>query len=230
LYLLSLLAILGEAEGKAGFVIKLRIPHLILALALAGAAQAQVRAIDIQKSTMTVRVSKAGLLSFAGHDHEIRAPLAEGQVDDSRAVSLRVDARQLQVMDKEISDKDRAEIQHTMLGPEVLDSQQFPEIRFRSTAVAAAGPERWTVHGDLTLHGQTHAIVLQASGEPGHYRGSVTLKQKDFGIKPYSAAGGTVKVKNEVEIVFEIFTTSQTAAAPAAAKAEAAAPAADTTR
>lgn len=211
-------------------MIKSRIPHLILALVLAGAAQAQVRAIDIQKSTMTVRVYKAGLLSFAGHDHEIRAPLAEGQVDDSRAVSLRVEAKQLQVMDQEISAKDRAEIQHTMLGPEVLDSQQFPEIRFRSTAVAAAGPDQWTVHGELTLHGQTHPIALKATGDAGHYRGSVLLKQKDFGIKPYSAAGGTIKVKNEVEIVFEIFTAPQAATLPAAPRAEASATAAATNR
>ncbi len=192
---------------------KLALRFLILMLALAGAARAQVRSIDVQKSTMTVHVYKAGLLGFAGHDHEIRAPLAEGQVDDSRAVSLKVDARQLQVMDPEISAKDRAEIQHAMLGPEVLDSQQFPEIRFRSTAVEAAGTGQWTVHGELTLHGQTRPIALKASGEPGHYRGAVVIKQKDFGMKPYSAAGGTIKVKNEVEIVFEIFTATQAAAA-----------------
>ena len=194
-------------------MIQRKLPFLMLVLALAGAAQAQVRPIDVQKSTMTVHVYKAGLLGFAGHDHEIRAPLAEGQVDDSRAVSLRVDARQLQVMDKEISAKDRAEIQHTMLGPEVLDSQQFPEIRFRSTTVSTAGTGQWTVQGELTLHGQTHPIALKATGEPGHYHGSIVLKQKDFGMKPYSAAGGTIKVKNEVEIVFEIFIAPQAAAA-----------------
>lgn len=206
------------------------IPLLILALALAGTAQAQVRAIDIQKSTMTVRVYKAGLFSFAAHDHEIRAPLAEGQVDDSRAVSLRVDVKQLQVMDQDIPAKDRAEIQKNMLGPEVLDSQQFPEIRFRSARVEEASQGQWTVHGDLTLHGQTHPIVLKATGDAGHYRGSIVIKQKDFGMKPYSAAGGTVKVKNEVEIVFEIFTAPQAAALPAAPRAEAAAPAAGADR
>ena len=69
------------------------------------------------------------------------------------------------------------------------------------------------MQGELTLHGQTHPIALKASGEPGHYRGSIVLKQRDFGMKPYSAAGGTIKVKNEVEIVFEIFTATQSAAA-----------------
>jgi polyisoprenoid-binding protein YceI len=206
------------------------IPVLLLVLALAGAARAQVRPIDVQRSTMTVHVYKAGLFSFAAHDHEIRAPLAEGQVDDSRAVSLRVDVKQLQVMDQDISAKDRAEIQENMLGPEVLDSQQFPEIRFRSVKVEEASQGQWTVHGDLTLHGQTHPIVLKATGDAGHYRGSVVLKQKDFGMKPYSAAGGTVKVKNEVEIVFEIFTAPQAAAAPAASRADASASAAATER
>lgn len=199
------------------------IPLLLLALALAGAAQAQVRPIDVQRSTMTVHVYKAGLFSFAAHDHEIRAPLAEGQVDDSRAVDLRVDVKQLQVMDQGIPAKDRAEIQKNMLGPEVLDSQQFPEIRFRSVKVEEASEGHWTVHGDLTLHGQTRPIMLKAAGDAGHYRGSVVLKQRDFGMKPYSAAGGTVKVKNEVEIVFEIFTAPQAAALPAAPRVEASA-------
>ncbi len=48
-----------------------------------------------------------------------------------------MDARKMRVMDKDVSDKDRAEIQETMLGPKVLDTAQFPEIRFHSTVGGA---------------------------------------------------------------------------------------------
>ena len=57
-------------------------------------AIAQPHAIDTEKSVMTVRVYKAGMLSGLGHDHEISAPVANGTVDTtSRQVELHVNAR-----------------------------------------------------------------------------------------------------------------------------------------
>ncbi len=154
---------------------------------------------------MTVRVFKAGFFSAFGHNHQIRAPLEQGQFrQDNPSVELVVDARKLRVADKDVSDKDRAEIQETMLGPKVLDSQQFHEIRFHSTRVDRLGDGKWMVHGDLTLHGQTRPVKVEVAGQKQHYHGSAELKQKDFGITPVTAAGGTVKVKNEVRVEFEI--------------------------
>jgi polyisoprenoid-binding protein YceI len=48
-------------------------------------------------------------------------------------------------------------------------------------------------------------VLAEVTGEPGHYRGSATVRQTDFGIKPVSVAGGTIKVKDEVRVEFEIF-------------------------
>ena len=76
----------------------------------------------------------------------------------------------MRVMDKDVSEKDRAEIQETMLGPKVLDAGRFPEIRFRSTAVEPAGAGRWTVRGDLTLHGQTRPVKLDVQSQNGHFK------------------------------------------------------------
>src|SRR5437879_7031245 len=82
---------------------------------------AQPRAIDPGKSVMTVRVYKAGLLSALGHNHEIAAPIAGGKVDaTARQVELHTQARALQVRDPGVSEKDRTEIQSTLLGPEAL--------------------------------------------------------------------------------------------------------------
>ena len=120
----------------------------------------------------------------------------DGKLSETdRSVDLTVDARQMRIMDKDVSEKDRAEIQGNMLGPKVLDTAHFPEIRFRSTAIAAAGDDRWTVSGDLTLHGQTHPVNLGVHLQNGHYQGSAQLKQKDFGIEPFGVGGGAVKVK-----------------------------------
>src|ERR1041385_6716197 len=91
-------------------------------LACGLAAYGEQHAIDKQKSKMTVHVSRSGVLSAFGHDHEISAPLSGGSVDTSaRRVELRVVAGNLKVLDPKTSDKDRAEIQKTMLGPDVLD-------------------------------------------------------------------------------------------------------------
>ena len=164
-----------------------------------------VHAMDAAKSTMTVRVFKSGLFAAFGHEHEISAPIERGSFhEDNPSVELAVDARKLRVMDKDVGDKDRAEIQETMLGPKVLDTQQFREIRFRSTQVDRLGDGKWLVHGDLTLHGQTRPVQVKVEGQNGRYRGSAELKQKDFGITPVTVAGGTVKVKNEVRIEFDI--------------------------
>jgi polyisoprenoid-binding protein YceI len=161
--------------------------------------------IDNQKSSMTVRVFKSGLFSAFGHDHEISAAIRQGSVNETdRSVELVVDARQMRVMDKDVSEKDRAEIQETMLGPKVLDTAQFPEIRFHSTAVDRASEGRWTVHGDLTLRGQTRPVRVEVKEQSGGYRGTAELKQRDFGIEPVSVGGGTVKVKDEVRVEFEI--------------------------
>ncbi len=163
------------------------------------------REIDIQKSVMTVRVFKSGLFSAFGHEHEISAPIQQGRFSESdRSVDLTVDARQMRVVDKDVSDKDRAEIQETMLGAKVLDSSQFPEIRFRSSAVEPAGEGRWMVAGDLTLHGRTNPVKLQVQAKNGHYQGAAQLKQRDFGIEPISVGGGAVKVKDELRVEFDI--------------------------
>ena len=186
------------------------IPAAALLLLAAGgtAAAPTTREIDVARSTLTIRVFKAGLFSAFGHNHVIRAPISQGSFEEAAAlptVQLRVDARQLQALDPDLSAKDRAEVQQTMLGPSVLDSAQFPEIRFHSLTIEKAGEGKWRVHGDLTLRGQTRPVLVEVTGEPGHYHGSAAVRQSDFGIKPVTAAGGAIKVKDEVRVEFEIF-------------------------
>ena len=162
-------------------------------------------AIDPQRSSITVRVFKAGVFSAFGHEHEISAPIEQGSFKENPAsVELTVDARRMRVMDKGISEKDRTDIQQAMLGPKVLDSEKFPEIRFRSSGFEPLGEGKGIVLGDLTIHGETHPVKVHVEGANGRYRGTAELKQKDFGITPVTVGGGAVKVKNELRIEFDI--------------------------
>jgi polyisoprenoid-binding protein YceI len=170
-----------------------------------GVAEAQVRQIDAANSTVKVHVSRAGVLSAFGHDHEIAAPIASGTVDaGAQRVELHINATAMKVTDPGASDKDRAEIQSTMLGPEVLDSNQYREIIFRSTSAERQSEEKWRVTGNLTLHGQNRPVVVEATGQGGHYAGTARIRQKEFGIKPVKIAGGTVRVKDELQIDLDI--------------------------
>jgi polyisoprenoid-binding protein YceI len=165
---------------------------------------AQQHHIDTQKSTLTVHVGKTGAFSGFGHDHEVRAPIQSGTADTGSdpAVEIHMDARALLVIDKDASEKERAEVQTTMLGSEVLDSEHHKEIVFKSTGAAAAGEGRWTLRGNLTLRGQTRPVTVQVMLKNGRYTGETSVKQTDFGIKPPGKMG--VRAKDEVKIEFEV--------------------------
>ena len=57
----------------------------------------------------------------------------------------------------------------------------------------------------LTLNGQTQPLRLQVA-EPGsgRYRGTATVQQSAFGIKPYSGFFGALKLRDEVTAEFEV--------------------------
>jgi len=154
---------------------------LITQLLSGGLAAAAPRPIDIANSVIIVRVYKAGIFSALGHVHEIAAPVAGGTVDTAaRTVELHVNTAALKVRDEHVSDKDRSEIQNTMLGPDVLDSEHQAEILFRSTSAEPIGDNAWTLRGDLSLHGQSHPLAVEVREIGGHYRGIARVRQSEF--------------------------------------------------
>jgi polyisoprenoid-binding protein YceI len=190
----------------------MRLKTLLLAILTIGASlvssnlNAQSTTIDVNKSSLRIRVFKSGAFSAFAHDHEIQAPIEEGTINSSAtaSVQLRVDSRKMRVLDPEISADKRSEIQHTMQSAAVLDVEKFPEISYQSTTVTSRGEGHWEVRGDLSLHGKKQPVAIDVTLKEGHYRGSATLKQSTFGIAPISIAGGAVKVKDEIKIEFDI--------------------------
>jgi len=170
------------------------------------ALHAQVRPVDTERSTLTVFAYKSGLFSAFADDHTIRAPIADGSISDVAPLSVKIAVRSadLVVLDPNLSAAKRAEVQAQMLGPEVLDTQRYPDIAFVSTAIEPVNADRWQVTGDLTIHGETRQTRLVVTRQDGTYRGTVVLKQSNFGIRPISIVGGTVKVKDELKVEFEI--------------------------
>jgi polyisoprenoid-binding protein YceI len=170
-------------------------------------AAAQGAAIDVERSTISIHVSKAGLFSAAGHDHWVNALIASGSIQESSAphVEFTVETANMKVKaDPKVDAKTQAEIQKDM-EEKTLETKKFPQITFRSSRIEKLGDGQWKVEGDLSLHGVTKAFRLTVTRTGDSYTAHTVLKQTDFGIKPVSVGGGMVKVKNELEIDFQIF-------------------------
>ncbi|HEX9639191.1 MAG TPA: YceI family protein [Acidobacteriota bacterium] len=192
---------------------------LALLLAARGSsAEPMVYQIDESSSTMAVEVGKAGLFSFAGHDHRILVTSIQGQVvaDPERIeaseLELQFPSSGLRVDPEEEPPGDAPKVQEAMQGPKCLDVTRYPEIRFRSTKVAEqegdSGDYVIELSGELDLHGVKQALRFPVRVQIRNGRltasGKVQIKQKDFGIDPISVAGGTIKVKNELTIEFTL--------------------------
>jgi polyisoprenoid-binding protein YceI len=169
------------------------------------------------QSRFTVQAFAEGLFSAFGHDPVILIRGFAGEVYfkagtyENASIKIDVDPNSLTVSN-DVKEKDRLDIQRIMRD-EVLEVTKFPEIVFSSNNVSVnklAGERcRVRIIGDLTMHGATQKSLwisteATVSEESLRAQGEFSLKQTDFGIKPYSAAGGTIKLKNELKFSFDI--------------------------
>jgi polyisoprenoid-binding protein YceI len=119
-----------------------------------------------------------------------------------------VDATSIRVREghggvKPLTDSDREEIRRN-LQQKVLATDRNPEITFVSTAVHAVNDGNWQVTGELTIAGTTSTVQIPVEVEPGpegtRMNATVRIAQSSFGIKPFSALMGSLKVADDVEI------------------------------
>jgi len=196
----------------------------ITGLSTAGAppATAVRYVIDPKGSTFTVRAFATGILSALAHSPTIAIPdfagevnFASGTVEDA-SLRLVVQAASLAVTD-DISNKDRHEIERRM-HDEVLEAGGFPEIIYecpRASAVQKIGEGLYWVslNGELTLRGVMHHQVVAArlmlKGDILRAAGEVSVRLSDFEIRPVTAAGGTIKLKDELKLSFDIAARKQ---------------------
>ena len=61
----------------------------------------------------------------------------------------------------------------------------------------------------MTLHGVTRPGTVEVTRQNDAYVGAVRLKQTDFGIQPIKIGGGVVRVKDELEVSFRVYTASR---------------------
>jgi polyisoprenoid-binding protein YceI len=180
-----------------------------------------VLAVDAAASRVLIEVGKTGMLGFAGHAHEVVAADVHGRVTfdpaDPQHATVRLEfaATALRVSGKGEPAADVVEVQKVMQSERVLDVARFPAIVFASRRVAltagATGPAALIIDGDMTLHGVTRPMTIRArvlldgAGRMAA-RGSFVLKQSDFGMVPVTAVGGTIQVRDDLDIQFVLTT------------------------
>lgn len=187
-----------------------------LGLALAGVCQAQTLGryeIDSQASRVEIHVFRAGLLSALGDNHRVLLTHFSGWARGAKGkpweVQVRGEPGSLEVTDPGAPASTRQQVQHTMLGPIQLDVTRYPAIELRSRSLLPGGTDKsWRMLADLTLHGVTRQIEFPLAWEQSEGRLRVSGKQKlqlrDFNIEPIRVAGGTIKVRNDFELVYDI--------------------------
>jgi YceI-like domain len=171
---------------------------------------------------VVIKTTRAGLAARAGHDltievtrwsAQVQVPAEEDGGPAAAAVSADLDLGSLEVREGTggalpLTDRDRREIKKQMgsiLGSATATFASTRVIPAGSSGSGGSGFSGGAVEGTVTLNGKTQPARLQVTAPgDGQYRGSATLTQTGFGIKPYSGFFGTLKLKDEVTLEFQL--------------------------
>lgn len=154
---------------------------------------------------LVVFTFKDGLLSRVAHDLKLTVQDPEVVRAGARlsvtvaVTSLRVSCAMKRGREdhRALSAKDRAEIERT-IAAEVLHSDRHPLIRYEGEIVGQQ------IVGHLTLRGVTRSLTLPWQQQGSAMVGEVRIDQRDFGITPYRAMMGTLKLKPALTVAWRL--------------------------
>jgi polyisoprenoid-binding protein YceI len=161
---------------------------------------------------LLVHTTRTGLGAKAGHDLTIEVTRWHGRatVDTANpansSVTIQVDVDSFEVRQgtgglKPLTDADRAEISKTL--KQVLHTAQHPTITFRSRRVDGSAGS-FTLGGELTIMGITRPVTVQGRVSYGRVVCGATVVQSRWGIRPYSAFFGALRLRDEVKVDFDV--------------------------
>jgi hypothetical protein len=174
---------------------------------------------------VVIKTGRAGLAARAGHDLTIEVTRWSAQVDvpaegdggaAAATVSAELDLGSLEVREgtggaMPLTDRDRREIKKQMGGILGSGTASFASSRIiLSGSLLAPGGTTppgagGAIEGTVTLKGKAQPARLQVTDSgSGRYRGSATLAQTGFGIKPYTGFFGALKLRDEVVVEVEV--------------------------
>ena len=192
-------------------------------------AGAKVFDIDPRRSVVTIRVYRSGPMARFGHDHLITSAEEAGVVwcgprPADSGFELRIPVGSLVVDDPAaraaagpgfegpVPESAREGTQKNLLRTEVLDVARFPDVTVRAGGLGGSWQDP-VAQADVTLKGVTRRIEvpfdLADAGGTLTARGSFRLRQTEFGMVPFSVAGGAIQVADEIVLGFEFVATAR---------------------
>jgi polyisoprenoid-binding protein YceI len=176
------------------------------------AIQAGRHHLDTERGRIVLTTLRDGLAAQAGHDLTLEPASWSGELVVSgelrpERLEVRIDMGSLVVRDgtgglKPLTDRDKREIAVT--ARKVLGSDRHPEATFVATDFQPAG-DGGVISGTLTLAGRSRPLRLDVSQTgSGDYRATASVRQSEFGIRPYSAFLGSLKVRDAVGVAAEV--------------------------
>jgi polyisoprenoid-binding protein YceI len=192
-------------------------------------AGAKVFDIDPQRSVVSIRVYRSGPMAKLGHNHVITSAEESGfawrgPTPAESGFELRIPVSKLVVDDPAaraaagpdfegpVPESAREGTTKNLLRPEVLDAAQFPDVTVRASGLGGTWQDP-VAQADVTLKGVTRRVEvpldLAEAGGTLTARGSFRLRQTEFGMVPFSVAGGAIQVADEIVLAFEIVATAR---------------------
>jgi polyisoprenoid-binding protein YceI len=149
---------------------------------------------------------KDGLLARLAHDLKLEVERFSIEVDDAtRQIKATFDPSSIQVVCARVEGRDdlstlskgdKKKI-YDNVTKDVLRTRKHPEIRFDSTNVVERG-EGFAVEGTLQMYGKSRNVQTSVRPHGDRWLAELKVHQPDFGIKPFTAALGALKVKPDV--------------------------------
>lgn len=161
-----------------------------------------------QNGQLVVKIYREGMAKKAGHDLIIdvknwKASATIGENPAESKFTATADVGSFTVREgvggvKPLSEGDKADIKKNIT-QKILTS---PEISFTSNAVQPNG-DAATISGDLKIMGKTNPVSVKLASSGGKVKGNFSVVQSNWGIKPFQAMMGALKVKDQVDIELE---------------------------
>jgi polyisoprenoid-binding protein YceI len=180
----------------------------ILLLGSSWAGAAQVYDIDPAHSSVSFKIKHLGISTVEGRFLKFKGTVSLPRRESSAAkVEAVIEAASI---DTGIADRDTH-----LKSPDFFDVKKFPELKFVSTKISPMKGDKFVMEGDLTMHGVTKKVKLDAvfggeakdpwGGQRAACSATGTLDRKDFGLawNKLLEAGGLV-VGEKVQVVLEI--------------------------
>jgi hypothetical protein len=167
--------------------------------------------VIVVRGNLWVRTSREGAFSALGHDLLFELKGFEVEVHESH-VSARIDLRRLEprgalhagkLAHHALSAAELAQIRQSA-HEVVLGTTRYPEARVQGTYEAQPGGASVSVSVELELNGQRASLTFDAQREGEFYRARFALVPSRWGIRPYRAFLGALRLRDSVEVEVEV--------------------------